>query len=89
MTTAPGLVFEGNADGKLYAFSSATGQLLWQYHTVRQFQGVNGAPGFGESISGIGGAVVANGMVHVESGYYPLFASPEGTVPLPLPCPVA
>lgn len=80
VTTAPGLVFEGNADGKLYAFSSATGQLLWQYDTVRQFQGVNGAPGFGESISGIGGAVVANGMVYVESGYYPLFASPEGTV---------
>ena len=80
VTTSPGLVFEGNADGKLYAFSSATGELLWQYDTVRPFQGVNGVPGHGESVSGLGGAVVANGMVYVQSGYYPLFASAEGTV---------
>ncbi|HEX4831686.1 MAG TPA: PQQ-binding-like beta-propeller repeat protein [Trebonia sp.] len=80
VTSVPGLVFEGNADGKLYAFSSSTGQIAWQYDTVREFQGVNGVPGFGESLSGIGGVVVANGMLYVESGYYPLFASTEGTV---------
>jgi polyvinyl alcohol dehydrogenase (cytochrome) len=50
------------------------------YDTVRQFQGVNGTPGYGESVSGLGGAVVANGMVYVQSGYYPLFASNDGTV---------
>lgn len=80
VTSSPGLVFEGNADGKMYAFSSATGDLLWSYDTVQQFQGVNGAPGYGESLSGLGGAVVANGMVYVQSGYYPLSASSEGTV---------
>lgn len=80
VTSSPGLVFEGNADGKLYVFSAATGSLLWQYDTVQEFQGVNGLPGHGESVSGLGGAVVANGMVYVQSGYYPMFASPEGTV---------
>lgn len=80
VTSSPGLVFEGNADGKMYAFSSATGDVLWSYDTVQQFQGVNGAPGHGESLSGLGGAVVANGMVYVQSGYYPLSASSEGTV---------
>jgi len=80
VSSSPGLVFEGNADGKEYAFSTATGQLLWQYDTVREFQGVNGLPGHGESISGIGGAVIAGGMVYIQSGYYPLFTSSEGTV---------
>jgi polyvinyl alcohol dehydrogenase (cytochrome) len=80
VTTSPGLVFEGNADGKMYAFSSATGNLLWQYDTVQNFNGVNGVAGHGESVSGLGGAVVANGMVYVQSGYYPISASTEGTV---------
>ena len=80
VTSSPGLVFEGNGDGKMYAFSSATGQVLWSYDTVREFAGVNGVAGHGESISGLGGAVVANGMVYVQSGYYPLSASTEGTV---------
>jgi polyvinyl alcohol dehydrogenase (cytochrome) len=80
VTTSPGLVFEGNADGKFYVFSAATGALLWQYDTVQEFAGVNGQPGHGESVSGLGGAVVANGMVYVQSGYYPLFTSQEGTV---------
>ena len=80
VTSSPGLVFEGSADGKMYAFSSATGALLWSYDTVRQYQGANGQPGYGESLSGLGGAVVANGMVYVQSGYYPLAASTDGTV---------
>lgn len=80
VTSSPGLVYEGGVDGKMYIFSSATGQILWSYDTVRPFQGVNGTPGYGESVSGLGGAVVANGMVYVQSGYYPLFASNDGTV---------
>ncbi len=80
VTSSPGLVFEGSGDGKMYAFSSATGELLWQYDTVRDFSGVNGVTGHGESVSGLGGAVVVNGMVYVQSGYYPISSSPEGTV---------
>jgi polyvinyl alcohol dehydrogenase (cytochrome) len=80
VTSSPGLVFEGNADGKMYAFSSLTGQLLWQYDTVQEFEGTNGIAGHGEAISGLGGAVIANGMVYAQSGYYPISASSEGTV---------
>jgi polyvinyl alcohol dehydrogenase (cytochrome) len=36
--------------------------------------------GFGSSISGNGGAVVANGMLYVQSGYYPLYPSDHGNV---------
>jgi polyvinyl alcohol dehydrogenase (cytochrome) len=80
VTTSPGVVFEGNADGKAYAFSADNGQLLWQYDTVHAFDSVNGPPGFGESVSGLGGAVVADGMVYLQSGYYPLNVSADGTV---------
>jgi polyvinyl alcohol dehydrogenase (cytochrome) len=81
VTSSPGLVYEGSADGKMYVFSAATGRLLWQYDTVRSFNGVNGVAGHGESISGVGGAVVAEGMVYVQSGYYPLRSAPNtGTV---------
>jgi polyvinyl alcohol dehydrogenase (cytochrome) len=64
----PGLVFEGNRDGKFRAFDSASGQILWTYDTVRTYTGVNGVAGKGGSM-GHGGAVVANGMVYVNSGY--------------------
>ena len=68
VTSSPGLVFEGSLDGKIRAFSSATGRILWQYDTVRTYQAANGIPGTGGSISGAG-AVIAHGMMYVNSGY--------------------
>ena len=70
VTTSPGLVYEGSADGKMRVFDSNTGKVLWTYDTVRNFDGVNGLPGFGGAISGGGGAVVADGMVYVQTGYW-------------------
>lgn len=87
VSSSPGVVFAGNGDGKEYAYSSTTGAPLWQYDTVREFQGVNGAPGFGESVSGVGGAVIADGMVYLQSGYYPLSVSTDGTVLLAMGLP--
>jgi polyvinyl alcohol dehydrogenase (cytochrome) len=87
VSTSPGLVFAGNGDGKEYVYSAATGALLWQFDTTQAFQGVNGAPGHGESVSGLGGAVISNGMVYVQSGYYPVNVSSEGTVLLALGLP--
>lgn len=69
VTTTPGLVWEGGMDGKMYAFSARTGKVLWSYDTMRQVTGVNGAVGRGGALSGGGGAVVANGMLYVQSGY--------------------
>ncbi len=68
-TSIPGLVFEGGEDGRIRAYASQTGAVVWDYDTVRSFQAVNGVPAHGGSISGAGGAVVADGMLFVNSGY--------------------
>lgn len=80
-TTSPGLVWEGANDGKLRAYDSADGRVLWTYDTVRDFTGVNGVEGMGSSITGTGGsAVVAHGMVYVQSGYWPEYSTEKGHV---------
>ncbi len=71
VTTSPGVVYEGSWDGKMRAFSAATGAVLWQYDTFRHFAGVNGITGTGSAVAGNGGAVVSDGMVFVQSGYFP------------------
>jgi polyvinyl alcohol dehydrogenase (cytochrome) len=76
VTTSPGLVYLGSMDGKFRVYSSRTGRVLWEYDTVRDFAAVNG-PGRGSAVSGNGGAVVADGMVYVHSGYYPFYPSPS------------
>jgi polyvinyl alcohol dehydrogenase (cytochrome) len=80
VSATPGLVYEGSADGKLRIFSAATGALLWDFDTVRDFDGVNGLPGRGSALSGNGGAVVSNGMLYVQSGYYPFYPTNRGYV---------
>ena len=80
VTASPGLVYEGSTDGKMRVYSSATGAVLWQYDTVREFTGVNGLVGTGSSLSGNGGAVVSNGMMFVQSGYYPFYPTDKGYV---------
>jgi polyvinyl alcohol dehydrogenase (cytochrome) len=67
-TAMPGVVFEGAADGRLFAVSAADGSLLWQFNTAQEFQGVNGVPARGGAIS-VAGAVIVDGMVYVGSGY--------------------
>lgn len=80
VTSSPGLVYEGSMDGKMRIYSSETGALLWQYDTVRDYAGVNGLPGRGSALSGNGGAVVADGMLYVQSGYYPFYPTTTGYV---------
>ncbi|MEV6301892.1 PQQ-binding-like beta-propeller repeat protein [Actinoplanes sp. NPDC051861] len=80
VTTSPGVVFEGGNDGKFRAYSARTGAVLWQFDTIREFAGVNGLTGYGSALSGNGGAVVANGMVYVQAGYWPFYPSPYGNV---------
>ncbi|MCP2257790.1 polyvinyl alcohol dehydrogenase (cytochrome) [Streptoalloteichus tenebrarius] len=73
VTTSPGVVYEGSADGKMRAYSAENGRVLWEFDTIRDFQGVNGLPGHGQGISGGGGAVVADGVLYVNSGYFGQF----------------
>ncbi|MDF5751628.1 PQQ-binding-like beta-propeller repeat protein [Spongiactinospora sp. TRM90649] len=81
VTTTPGLVWEGSTDGKMRAYSARTGEVLWTYDTMQDVQGVNGLTGRGGAVSGGGGAVVARGMVYVQSGYFfNPYPNPNGSV---------
>jgi polyvinyl alcohol dehydrogenase (cytochrome) len=67
-TAIPGAVFQGAADGRLFALSSADGKLLWQFNTAQEFATVNKVPAKGGAIT-VSGAVVVDGMVYIGSGY--------------------
>ena len=78
ISAIPGAVFSGAMDGHIRAFSTTDGTVLWDYDTARTFQTVNGAAAKGGSLDG-SGAVVAGGMVFVNSGY-PRFGGAPGNV---------
>ena len=68
VTEIPGVVFATSDDGHIRAHSTETGELLWDFNTMRDFATVNGVKGHGGSIDGPG-AVVVNGTVFISSGY--------------------
>ena len=43
----PGVVFSGSLDGHLRAYDVATGEVIWDYDTVRAYDTVNDVPAFG------------------------------------------
>ncbi len=68
VTAIPGVVFSGSVDGHLRAYSSRTGEVLWDSDTAREFETVNGGAARGGSMD-VAGAAVVNGVVFVNSGY--------------------
>jgi polyvinyl alcohol dehydrogenase (cytochrome) len=68
LTAIGGVVFSGSLDGHLRAYTTGTGEVIWDFDTARPFDTVNGVKATGGAIDGPG-AVVANGMVFVNSGY--------------------
>jgi polyvinyl alcohol dehydrogenase (cytochrome) len=68
VTAIPGAVFSGTMDGQLYAYSAATGEIVWNFDTARDFETVNGVAANGGSMSN-GGATIVDGMLFVQSGY--------------------
>ena len=67
-TAIPGVVFQGAADGRLFAVAAADGKQLWEFNTAQAFDTVNKVPAHGGAIN-TSGAVVVDGMVYVGSGY--------------------
>jgi polyvinyl alcohol dehydrogenase (cytochrome) len=63
-----GAIITGGLDGRLFVFNSDSGELLFQYDTVRDFETVNGVEGYGGSIDSHSIAA-GSGMVFVGSGY--------------------
>ena len=68
LSAIPGLVFSGSLDGHLRAFDTADGAIVWDVDTAREYTTVNGVKGRGGSLDGPG-AVIAGGMLFVNSGY--------------------
>lgn len=63
-----GAVITAGLDGRLFAFDSHTGEQLFNYDTVKDYDTVNGVEGYGGSIDSHSIAAGA-GMVFVGSGY--------------------
>jgi polyvinyl alcohol dehydrogenase (cytochrome) len=65
----PELLLAGSDDAHIRVYDAATGKVLWDMDTDRDFATVNGVPGHGGAISG-GAAPIANdGELIVTSGY--------------------
>lgn len=63
-----GAVITAGLDGRLFVLNSDSGEVLFQYDTVKDFETVNGVEGYGGSIDSH--AIAAgSGMVFVGSGY--------------------
>jgi polyvinyl alcohol dehydrogenase (cytochrome) len=67
VTTIPGVVFSGSADGAMRAYDSASGKVIWTFDTNRDFTAVNGVAAHGGSIDGPG-PIVAGGMLYLTAG---------------------
>ena len=61
-------MFSGSVDGHLRAYSAASGEVLWDVDTVREYETVNGQKAGGGSLD-CAGPVLAGGMLYVNSGY--------------------
>jgi len=68
LTAIPGVLFASSKDGYLRALQSDDGHLIWEFNTAREFRALNGETAQGGDMDGPG-AVVADGMVYVNSGY--------------------
>ena len=76
VTAAPGVVLAGSMDGVLRVHDSATGHIVWQYDTAPPVMTVSGEEAHGGSLGGSSGAITANGMLFVNSGYGLYFHMP-------------
>lgn len=68
LTATQGLIFAGAHNGRLLAYDSSDGNVLWKQETNRAFETINGVSAKGGSIDS-SGVVIAGGMVIVNSGY--------------------
>ncbi len=67
ISAIPGVVFSGSEDGRLRAYSSTDGKVIWVFDTAVEFATVNGLTTRGGSMDP--GPVIADGMLYADSGY--------------------
>jgi polyvinyl alcohol dehydrogenase (cytochrome) len=68
ISVIPGAVFSGALNGHFRAYSTANGEIVWDFDTNRAFDTVNGIQAKGGSIDAAG-PTIAHGMVYTNSGY--------------------
>jgi polyvinyl alcohol dehydrogenase (cytochrome) len=68
ISVIPGAVFSGAINGHFRAYSTKTGEIIWDFDTAKPFETVNQVQAKGGSIDGAG-PTIANGMVFTNSGY--------------------
>jgi polyvinyl alcohol dehydrogenase (cytochrome) len=68
LTAIPGVVFSGAVDGHLRAYSTATGNVVWDTNTAHDFETTNGPVARGGALD-VAGPVVVGGVLYVVSGY--------------------
>ncbi len=68
VSVIPGVVFSGSNDGRMRAYSTKDGAIIWEYDTVQEYSAVNGVKAKGGSLNN-GGPAVAGGMLFTNAGY--------------------
>jgi len=68
VTAIPGIAFSGSYGGHMRAYSTKTGEILWDYDAVHPFDTVNKVPAKGGSFNGAGVAI-SQGLVITSNGY--------------------
>lgn len=69
VTAIPGAVLAGHLDGRLRAYASDTGRVIWELDTWREFETLSGERARGGSFSGASGPMVVGGRLYANSGY--------------------
>jgi len=67
VSAMPGVLFSGSMDGRIRAYRSTDGHVIWEFDTGRAFAAVNGGEAHGGGID-YGAQTIAEGMLLVQSG---------------------
>ena len=76
ITAIPGAVIAGHMDGRLRAYASDTGQVIWEFDSTQTVNTTDGATATGGSFGGSAGPIVQDGMLFAASGYGVYFHMP-------------
>jgi len=76
VTSMPGAVLAGHMDGRLRAYDSASGKVLWEVDTTQEWKTVSGELARGGSFGGGAGPMIVHGKVFAASGYGLYFHMP-------------
>jgi polyvinyl alcohol dehydrogenase (cytochrome) len=69
IAATPELVLAGSHDGHLRIYDAASGEVLWDLDTARDFAAVNGATATGGSMSGGSAPLAYRGLLIFNTGY--------------------